>query len=105
MRRYLGLIILLAGLLVVGSLGASTSTGATTDTETLDVVLPWTPSFFLGAATDACSTSLINDVGLRQAGSCVPYGNLCDPRYVPGAVCCPGLDCTYLYPGVPRYCL
>jgi hypothetical protein len=40
-----------------------------------------------------------------KAQTCVPYGYLCDPRYVPSAVCCPGTHCTYLYPGVPLYCL
>ena len=43
--------------------------------------------------------------GGAQASSCTPYGYLCDPRYVTGAVCCPGNHCISPYPNVPKFCL
>ena len=41
----------------------------------------------------------------RNLKSCIPYGYLCDPRYVTDPVCCPGTNCFSPYPGVPKYCL
>ena len=40
-----------------------------------------------------------------ESDTCISYGYLCDPRWIPNPVCCPGTHCISPYPGVPRYCL
>jgi hypothetical protein len=40
-----------------------------------------------------------------ESDTCISYGYLCDPRWIPDPVCCPGTHCISPYPGVPRYCL
>jgi hypothetical protein len=64
------------------------------------------PAEAAGGASCAASPLLsIGDMGRRNLDSCIPYGNTCDPRYVPNPVCCPGTTCQFLYPGVPLFCL
>lgn len=42
--------------------------------------------------------------GTGSAQTCIPYGQVCDPLYVPPAPCCTG-SCYKPYPGVPMFCL
>ena len=54
------------------------------------------------AAMESCPAAVGE---ASEASSCLPMGRVCDPLYVPNAVCCPGLSCYKPYPGVPKFCL
>ena len=117
-KRLLTLTTLLICLCLVGASGATTANltdGTNNLSEGLNASMVGTDLVFDGtsfqapwinslASSENCPPVPLLE-GVYQASSCVPRGNLCDPIYVPGAVCCPGSTCVKPYPGVPMFCL